>query len=537
MQYHALSLLRRGHSVTLVGYDGETLIDGLQQRRTCQNPSARSDNTLDDDTNTTTTTKDNDNGNNNDNDKVGGTLHVVRFTVPTLPSWLSSSSSCGGGVLHRVLYFAWRILSLTWWTWWTLITRVIDTTDGNDIDAVLVQNPPAVPLLALAWMYCRYCYYRRVIITGIRTVQKREKQRQRQQRRPALIIDWHNLGYSMLSSDGVVQRLARTYERFWGPTADAHMTVTTALRRYLQDEFLRTTTSRPLRISEVPDCPPSMFRPCTVEEQHELLQRLALERYCPREWWSHLDTKTQTLWTEERRHIDGTTAKKIRYRRGRPALITSSTSWTADEDFGTLLRALVELDMKISAAPGGGGSALRVVVVVTGKGPQKSMYEERMSRLTMHHVAITTLWLEPRDYPRLLAAADVGVSLHTSTSGMDLPMKILDSFGCHVPVCAVQFASLHELVQDGVNGRVFTDGTTLANILWELLHPLGDGRKDHNNNNNDDDDDDDDGDGLANHAFGALAEYSKALQDRPRWDENWQQRAWPLLEQVTRERG
>ena len=143
------------------------------------------------------------------------------------------------------------------------------------------------------------------------------------------------------------------------------------------------------------------------------------------------------------------------------------------------------------------------------------MYERKISQLALRHVAVTTLWLEPQDYPRLLAAADLGVSLHTSTSGLDLPMKVLDLFGCQVPVCAMQFDCLDELVQDGVNGRVFGDSQQLANLLWELLSPLTATPE------------------AANHAFGPLAQYSAALQQRPRWHDNWLRQAWPVLQQVT----
>lgn len=142
----------------------------------------------------------------------------------------------------------------------------------------------------------------------------------------------------------------------------------------------------------------------------------------------------------------------------------SSTSWTPDEDFGLLLEAARLYDAKArsaesafvfsvnfcecnrrapafswlfdppspqrdpprvpSAQASKAGSGLpRLLVIVTGKGPLRHRFEAQMRALQLRTVALRTAWLEAADYPRLLAAADLGVSLHASSSGLDLPMK------------------------------------------------------------------------------------------------------------------
>jgi len=113
----------------------------------------------------------------------------------------------------------------------------------------------------------------------------------------------------------------------------------------------------------------------------------------------------------------------------------------------------------------------------------------------------------------LLACADIGISLHTSTSGIDLPMKILDLFGCEVPVCAYNFPCLPELVRDNVNGRIFKSSSELYEQLLVLLSPLSTYPG-----------------SWPPHGFSDLARYSRKLLGRKRWDANWKENALPAIQ-------
>ena len=87
----------------------------------------------------------------------------------------------------------------------------------------------------------------------------------------------------------------------------------------------------------------------------------------------------------------------------RTALLVSSTSWTADEDFGLLLEAL-EIYNRVASAKGGGKGLPRILVMITGKGPLKDMYMGKIRRLqdTWDFVRCISTWLDAADYPLLL---------------------------------------------------------------------------------------------------------------------------------------
>jgi beta-1,4-mannosyltransferase len=190
---------------------------------------------------------------------------------------------------------------------------------------------------------------------------------------------------------------------------------------------------------------------------------------------------------------------------GEQRLVVSSTSWTPDEDFGLLLDALVGY----GAASAAGRSLPPLLVIITGRGPQKVAYEAKIARLAsegkLPGITVRTAFLSFENYARLLASADLGVCLHMSSSGVDLPMKVVDMFGAGLPVLAYSgYESFGELVREGSNGCGFETPGELGDAMSRLLGAEGQAE-------------------LARLREGAVRE------SRRRWDEEWDEVVKPLL--------
>ena len=281
---------------------------------------------------------------------------------------------------------------------------------------MLVQNPPSIPTLAIAGLVCFL-------------------------RNTDLIIDWHNFGYSILAlklgNDHPLVKISAWYEKIFAKAARHHFTVTDAMARVLKNEYGVTAES-------LHDRPASMFRPISPQERTWFLSRLEeTAEYAP-----DLTSPSKTPWK----------------------LIVSSTSWTADEDFSLLLSAL----STYSAVAASNQRLPKILAIITGKGPQKEYYLSQIRALNqankLANVVIRTAWLTPADYALLLASADLGVSLHTSSSGVDLPMKVVDMFGAGLPVVGWgKFEAWPELVQENINGKGFGSAEQLAEQLVSLF--------------------------------------------------------------------
>lgn len=280
---------------------------------------------------------------------------------------------------------------------------------------ILIQNPPSLPLLL-------------IVVIFIKTFSRRTK----------LVIDWHNLNYSILNLKynnirHPLVKFLRAYEMILGKYADLNITVTEQMKAFLVEEF-KVKKSKIITLHDRPD-----------------------KRFQP---WENIDKEMLDEYPNINALLDSISNVEAY------DILVSSTSFTPDEDFNILLDSLVlyQKDMESESLP-------PILCVITGKGPMKEQFISRVSELNFNPkcIIVKNVWLDPEEYPVMLAMAKLGISLHTSSSGIDLPMKIVDMFGCGVPVISLQFPAIGELVKDGVNGLITEKNKDLSTEIYRLL--------------------------------------------------------------------
>ena len=316
-------------------------------------------------------------------------------------------------------------------------------------DLVLVQNPPAFPTLAVSWFSLK----RR----GVR-----------------FVVDWHNLGYTLLQLRlgqwHPAVRLARWYERRDARRVDANLCVSRGLAAFLESRF------GVKQAHVLYDRPASAFTPIDRADRDRFRQAL----------FARLGIRANTV-----------------------GFIVCPTSWTEDEDFDVAIEAVMRLEERIRGWEAGNSSRRfpELVILVTGDGARRAEFERRFAGLPARRVQLRARFLEPEDYPRVVGRADLGLCLHRSSSGLDIPMKIADLFGAGVPVCALDYgACLAERVRHGDNGLLFSNGRQLADIVFELFETFPADQK----------------------ALERLRTGARKLA-RPTWEEGWTREARPVL--------
>ena len=280
-------------------------------------------------------------------------------------------------------------------------------------DVVIVQNPPAFPTLLVTWL----------AVGAARGVR--------------FVIDWHNIGYTLLQTRlgrlHPIVRIARWLERHDGGRADANLCVSRGMAIFLERRFGLT------HVQVLYDRPAAAFTPLDGQARDQFRQIL----------FGRMGIRNEPT-----------------------GFVVCPSSWTEDEDFDVLIDAVVSLEERVRGWEAG-DRRLRfpqLVILVTGDGRRRAEFERRFAGLPARRVQLRARWLEPGEYPSVVGSADLGLCLHRSTSGLDIPMKVADLFGAGVPVVALDYgACLAERVHHRDNGLLVSNARQLADVLFELF--------------------------------------------------------------------
>ena len=231
-----------------------------------------------------------------------------------------------------------------------------------------------------------------------------------------VIVDWHSRTAAMLGlrlgRRHAVVRLVNRLEGWLARRAADHLAVSNAMREDLRERF--------------------GFDAAVLHDRPRL--------------------KHATLNAEQRVAIvrRALSARRVASAPDDAILLVSPTSFSADEDMDMLLDALGLVARRSPARP--------IILFATGFGPLRPSFEARARKAATGKLRIVTGWLPEQLYRDLLRAADLGISMHRSASGVDLPMKVVDMIEAGLPAAVFDYGPcLSELVPPVLKPFMFTD--------------------------------------------------------------------------------
>lgn len=244
-----------------------------------------------------------------------------------------------------------------------------------------------------------------------------------------IIVDWHSRTAAMLGlrlgHRHPVVRLVNRLEGWLARRASSHLAVSSAIREDLRERF-------GIDAAVLHDRPRLKLATLNAEQRVAVVRRV-------------LSTRGVGSAPED------------------AFVLVSPTSFSTDEDMDMLLDALALVARRSPATP--------IILFATGYGPLRARFEARARKIATGKLRIVTGWLPEQLYRDLLRAADLGISMHRSASGVDLPMKVVDMVEAGLPASVLDYGPcLSEVVPPVLKPFMFTDAEGLAARLGELLH-------------------------------------------------------------------
>lgn len=356
---------------------------------------------------------------------IGHTVILAGYAHSNLPKDLSSNSSLSFISIidpprltqfGRFIGMSFRLLMLLLNSLSLIWILYMRARKYKKRSIVIIQNPPSLPSHLVGFAISK--------MLGMK-----------------FIIDWHNFGFTLLGikadsgvGGGPIRWIAKFFELEIGKfLGDYHLVVSMAMSNFLTGKGFKNVTvlyDRPVR---------ERFKAISDPMHKKVIRQNLFKKYF------------KILNFE----------KKIN-------LIISSTSWTEDENFNYLLDSLIEI--------GSNNNDDQFAFLITGKGAGKGLFEKKIEELCLPpKIEVRCVWLSSEDYVNVLASSDLGICLHESSSGLDLPMKVVDMISVNLKIAALYYECLEELLDKercslGAS-MFFKNSKELSNIILKVpLH-------------------------------------------------------------------